>query len=358
MGGFSRADTLAALRRYTQLGGVLVGTGDSTQASQLAPGANGTFLVVNSAATLGLNWRALLAADLPLFVASGGSHAPGAVPDPGSSSGTTKFLREDASFAVPPGTGLTQAYVTVQDEGSALTQRSTLNVVGRGIVADDSGGVTRLRSFDPATMTYMCDDFLAGTITTLSVGALNWTFGGGAGSTPTAVAGHPGLFHRAGNAANGSIVTSIVPTFLPAEFFDLTWIFRPTDLDGNQSYRLGLCTAPTSTQPASDGIYLEGLSTDFAASNMTWFGVTRASSSQNRITTAVATANNAWVNVRIRRIDASTIGFTVNGATEVTLASTVPTAALSPFITYNATNSVAHNYDIDFFDLLITSLAR
>jgi hypothetical protein len=35
------------------------------------------------------------------FVASGGSHAHGLVPDPGSSSGTTKFLREDATFAVP-----------------------------------------------------------------------------------------------------------------------------------------------------------------------------------------------------------------------------------------------------------------
>ena len=40
------------------------------------------------------------------FVASGASHARGAVPDPGSSAGTTKFLREDATFAVPPGTGV------------------------------------------------------------------------------------------------------------------------------------------------------------------------------------------------------------------------------------------------------------
>ena len=37
------------------------------------------------------------------FVASGASHARGAVPDPGASSGTTKFLREDATWAVPSG---------------------------------------------------------------------------------------------------------------------------------------------------------------------------------------------------------------------------------------------------------------
>src|SRR4051812_26779097 len=35
------------------------------------------------------------------FVASGASHAPGFVPDPPATSGTTKFLREDASWAVP-----------------------------------------------------------------------------------------------------------------------------------------------------------------------------------------------------------------------------------------------------------------
>lgn len=44
-------------------------------------------------------------ADLPGMVASGGSHSAGAVPDPGASSGTTKFLREDASWQVPSGTG-------------------------------------------------------------------------------------------------------------------------------------------------------------------------------------------------------------------------------------------------------------
>lgn len=37
------------------------------------------------------------------FGASGGGHARGAVPDPGGSAGTAKFLREDATWAVPPG---------------------------------------------------------------------------------------------------------------------------------------------------------------------------------------------------------------------------------------------------------------
>jgi hypothetical protein len=45
------------------------------------------------------------ALNFPDFVASGGSHARGAVPDPGASAGTTKFLREDATWATPAGGG-------------------------------------------------------------------------------------------------------------------------------------------------------------------------------------------------------------------------------------------------------------
>ncbi len=43
----------------------------------------------------------IAAAKLAAMVASGGSHAPGIVPDPPSSSGSTKYLREDATWAVP-----------------------------------------------------------------------------------------------------------------------------------------------------------------------------------------------------------------------------------------------------------------
>lgn len=39
------------------------------------------------------------------FAASGAAHARGAVPDPGAAAGTTKYLREDATWDVPPGLG-------------------------------------------------------------------------------------------------------------------------------------------------------------------------------------------------------------------------------------------------------------
>ena len=62
------------------------------------PGSNG--LIKRTA----LNTTAIATgADLPVFVASGSGHAAGAVPDPGASAGSTRYLREDATFSVPPG---------------------------------------------------------------------------------------------------------------------------------------------------------------------------------------------------------------------------------------------------------------
>ena len=61
------------------------------------------------------------------FVASGASHARGAVPDPGASSGTTKFLREDASWQVPPGSGtVTSIATTAPLGGGTITTTGTL----------------------------------------------------------------------------------------------------------------------------------------------------------------------------------------------------------------------------------------
>lgn len=69
-------------------------------------GWNGTVLA-NFTFAASVNGRAgavtLNGTDIPAFVASGTSHAPGAVPDPGSSAGTTRYLREDSSWQVPPG---------------------------------------------------------------------------------------------------------------------------------------------------------------------------------------------------------------------------------------------------------------
>ncbi|MBS1822549.1 MAG: SGNH/GDSL hydrolase family protein [Acidobacteria bacterium] len=78
---------------------------------------------------------AVAASQLPVFQASGASHARGAVPDPGATAGTTRYLREDGTWATPVGGGTTGASVNLpqgatadynfmQGSGSVLTDKS------------------------------------------------------------------------------------------------------------------------------------------------------------------------------------------------------------------------------------------
>ncbi len=66
------------------------------------------------------------------MVASGASHAHGLAPDPGATPGTTKFLREDATFAVPPGSGTPSrgyfAYLSALLEPEAIEPMDTNHV--------------------------------------------------------------------------------------------------------------------------------------------------------------------------------------------------------------------------------------
>lgn len=83
-------------------------------------------------------WAIIAAADLPVMIASGGSHAPGAVPDPPGSSGSTKFLREDATWAVPAGGGGNPVW-------NVLTKTASYTVVsgditGQGVLVICSTG--------------------------------------------------------------------------------------------------------------------------------------------------------------------------------------------------------------------------
>ena len=61
---------------------------------------------------------AVSAAQLPVFGGSGTSHGKGAVPDPGATAGTARYLREDGTWAVPAGSGTIGGGQTV---GSGLS---------------------------------------------------------------------------------------------------------------------------------------------------------------------------------------------------------------------------------------------
>ncbi len=65
---------------------------------------------------------------LPLFGASGTAHAPGAVPDPGTTGGTTRFLREDGTWAVAGGGSASVA----SSGGGSFSTTGPINFPQRG----------------------------------------------------------------------------------------------------------------------------------------------------------------------------------------------------------------------------------
>ncbi len=69
---------------------------------------------------------AVSAAQLPIFGGSGGSHSAGAVPDPGVTAGTTRYLREDGTWATVNGT-------------SGMAGQLSTNLLARYALTDGSG---------------------------------------------------------------------------------------------------------------------------------------------------------------------------------------------------------------------------
>lgn len=82
-----------------------VTTSGTLTAALATQSANTVFAGPSSGVAAAPTFRALVGADIPVFGASGASHAAGGVPDPGSTAGTTRFLREDATWATPAGSG-------------------------------------------------------------------------------------------------------------------------------------------------------------------------------------------------------------------------------------------------------------
>jgi len=83
-------------------------------------------------------FRLIVPSDLPVFGVSGSSHSIGAVPDPGSSAGSTRFLREDGTWAVPSGGGGGGGSVT----SVALSLPAIFSVAGSPITSSGTFTVT------------------------------------------------------------------------------------------------------------------------------------------------------------------------------------------------------------------------
>lgn len=262
------------------------------------------------------------------------------------------YMKNDAGTEIELGGA--GGYSTVEDEGTALTQRTVLNVVGRGAIADDSGGKTRLRIMDYATMFYEFDDFASGDDVNGAVGKLGWSFSGGNITMLAAESGRVGILRRGTGATSGTTAWTRLwdsnnGIFLPSEMFDILFIVRTNHIDSNTIIRIGLSDSDSGSPP-TNGIYYER-----STSDTTWQAVCRSGGSETKVDTTVVATTSGFHRFRIRRLNSSTIRFEL-GPDDIT--TNIPTTGLIPFFHIRNTEASDKTMDVDYFDILITGLAR
>ncbi len=117
--------------------------------------------------------------------------------------------------------------------------------------------------------------------------------------------------------------------------------------------RIGFAIAgQTAADPPTNGIYIEydTANTGNTDSKFTW--VTRSSSSSTYSTTNAVNADSSLHHFRIRSTTAGTIGFTVDGGTEFTTSTGVPTGAMAMFLQLLSRTSAAKSATIDFISYI------
>jgi hypothetical protein len=105
-----------------------------------------------------------------------------------------------------------------------------------------------------------------------------------------------------------------------------------------------------TVSPPINGAYFEKLTAD-----TNWFGVGRVTNVETRTDTGVAATADAWVTLKLRRVSATVLGFSVNGGTEIQVAGNMPidSTSLLPGFHIIPTSSNARSLDVDAFAMLL-----
>lgn len=204
-------------------------------------------------------------------------------------------------------------------------------------------------SDDPATSFKIADEFASGaTLSSGQIGSLGW-MGGGCTSSVSAEANRPGILRLdTGTTANAQCAIWLRQSagagiVQGASNFDSLWYVRLNTNDANTLIRVGMsdnCGAGTF-----EVAYFEKLAAD-----TTWFSVTRLGATETRNNTTFPTSTS-WVKLRVRRIDATTIGFTVNTNTEIQNTTNTPAGTLQPCIYIDNNIAASKTVDVDYFSL-------
>jgi hypothetical protein len=183
-----------------------------------------------------------------------------------------------------------------------------------------------IERFSSQSAALLIDDFLFGSTESGEMGELGWSFTNGAFNLVIPEANHPGMAERASTAVSGAIASTypggggVTISLRFDQIDEQVWIVKPKTADTDFDLRLGFLSDLTA-DPPTNGAWFEKLAADTG-----WHGVTRISGTQSRTADLAAWAAD-WFKLRIRRVDATTVAFSVNGGTETNLSANVPAGA-------------------------------
>jgi len=264
------------------------------------------------------------------------------------------FIDNGSAWVDVSGLGLAQWL------GTALTYRNTMNFQGVGVHALDNSGSTRtdVNILNGRTMSFMTDDFNGRNSSSGAVGDIGWYYGNGSYAMLAATSGRPGLAQRATGTTSGTKAYDTLRGTTPhthmwsGDLWKAEAILKLDQNDTVTEFHLGISDDPTANPP-NNGIWFQKSFTD-----TTWFGNCR-SASVDSLTASLGTIDTGYHYFMVRRIDASTIGFTIDNNAEVTKTTGIPTnAAMAVYRAIRNNAAVTKSYTIDYYSFQVTGLAR
>jgi len=221
---------------------------------------------------------------------------------------------------------------------------------------------TQLADYTTEDVCSFREDFISGTNTDGSIGALGWRIYSTAGtSAQTYILGelnHPGIFRIKSGATSGNgqqitLAGSGVVAFTdPTQYaFTLRFIFR-IDATTSVRFRAGFGNGTTAVATRFFGVRFDTTlaDTDFMAVAYNSDGT------ENQASSLGVAANTAWHNVEIEQVSTTSIRVRMDGGAWATIASEVPfgTLFLSPFAFVETQTSAARQCDLDLIALSMT----
>jgi hypothetical protein len=252
--------------------------------------------------------------------------------------------------------------VTVREVDTAPSVAATVLEFPNGTLTDQGSGVAR---YTPAaggsgwspgvTSVIIQDDFMFTNPIDSGIGTINWM--NATGATPEMMypeVNHPGIIKiKTSTTSNNYAYISMGGNgngfgFHTTDMFDTTWIVRPNHADANTIVAIGIA-GMGSDYPMGGYVFERNVS------EANWWAVSRTfATNHNRQDTGVAFTVGTWYKLRIRRIDASTVGFTINGGTELTTTTFMTNAASSLVAWIKTTAAAQKTIEIDYADLKLT----